>query len=152
MKAGQEYTALPSEGYQGEVPRFPLPAVKVYDVYFVDKQRVREYDHEASQERAMREMELWGWAWRTPMAKAWAREPWRWHTVAMWVRTAVMCEASDASAADKNSLHRFADQIGLTPAGLKENGWAVSRDAVTEKREEAVPEAGASARDRLRLA
>jgi hypothetical protein len=152
MKAGQEYTALPSEGYQGEIPRFPLPEVNVFDVYFVDKKRVKEYDASGSEIRREREAELWEWAWRTPMAKAWAREPWRWHTVAMWVRTAAMCEASDATAADKNSLHRFADQIGLTPAGLKENGWAVSRDAMAEKREEAAPEAGTSARDRLRLA
>jgi hypothetical protein len=51
----------------------------------------------------------------------------------MWVRTYVLCESSEASAADKGSLHRFADQIGLTPAGLKENGWAIAKDEVAAK-------------------
>jgi hypothetical protein len=44
----------------------------------------------------------------------------------MWVRTAVICEGLEATAADKGSLHRFADQIGMTPAGLKENGWKIA--------------------------
>jgi hypothetical protein len=48
----------------------------------------------------------------------------------MWVRTAVVCEGSEATAADKGSIHRFADQIGMTPAGLKENGWKIA-DAPT---------------------
>lgn len=54
----------------------------------------------------------------------------------MWVRTAVICEGSEATAADKNSLHRFADQIGLTPAGLKENGWKIAADELAKKRAE----------------
>lgn len=109
-RAGFSLTALPSEGYGGEVPAFPLP--KVTD----------------------REVELWTWAWGTPQACAWSREPWRWHTVAMWVRTSAVCESFEATAADKNSLHRFADQIGLTPAGLKENGWKIAGDEVSAKR------------------
>ena len=55
------------------------------------------------------------------------------HTIAMWVRTYVLCESSEATAADKGSLHRFADQIGLTPAGLRENGWAIAKDEVAAK-------------------
>jgi hypothetical protein len=31
---------------------------------------------------------------------------------------------------------RLADQIGLTPAGLKENGWRISTDEVAAKRAE----------------
>ena len=54
----------------------------------------------------------------------------------MWVRTQVVCESSEATAADKGAIHRFADQIGMTPAGLKENGWAIARDEVAAKREE----------------
>lgn len=133
-RAGFSLTALPSEGYLGEVPEFPLPKVSVYDVYFEDKKRVKEFDTEATAARWERELELWAWAWATPQAEAWSREPWRWHTVAMWVRTSAVCESSDATAADKNSLHRFADQIGLTPAGLKENGWKVAADEVAPRR------------------
>lgn len=138
-RRGFSLLALPAEGRSGEVPEFPLPAVKVFDVYFQDKQRVKEYDHDATQARRERELALWGWAWGTPQACAWEREPWRWHTVAMWVRTSVLCESAEATAADKNSLHRFADQIGLTPAGLKENGWKVAADEVSGRR--AVPAA-----------
>jgi len=108
---GVTLTALPAEGYQGEIPDFPLPS------------------------GSDRELGLWAWAWRLPQAAAWSVQPWRWHSVAMWVRTAVICESREAMAADKNSLHRFADQIGLTPAGLKENGWAIAADETAEKRQ-----------------
>ena len=73
-------------------------------------------------------------------------------TVAMWVRTYVLCESSEATAADKGSLHRFADQIGLTPAGLKENGWAIAAADIEPAAERDEPRAVAaprSARDRF---
>jgi Ser/Thr protein kinase RdoA (MazF antagonist) len=71
----------------------------------------------------------------------------------MWVRTYVLCESSEATAADKGSLHRFADQIGFTPAGLKENGWAIAKDEVGAKRAdtEAAPKSKASARSRMKV-
>jgi hypothetical protein len=125
-RRGFSLTALPSEGFDGDAPTWPLA------------------------DSSERELDLWAWAWTTPQACAWSLEPWRWHTVAMWVRTAVVCEGSDATAADKGSIHRFADQIGLTPAGLRENGWAIARDEVSSKRE-AAPEQPRPAR-RLRAA
>jgi hypothetical protein len=57
----------------------------------------------------------------------------------MWVRVKVRCEDSDAGAALLGQLHRFADQIGMTTAGLAEMGWKVAVDAVAEKRNESVP-------------
>jgi len=125
-KRGISLTALPAAGHDGEAPVFPLPPVRVYDVWFDDDGRHKVLDEEATEARRDREVELWAWAWRTPQAAAWSLESWRWQTVAMWVRTHGICESADATAADKNSLHRFADQIGLTPAGLKENGWKVA--------------------------
>jgi len=101
-RRGLSFTALPNEGYQGEVPKFPLA------------------------KPSKRELAVWAEAWRTPQAAAWAREPWRHRTVALWVRTSVRCEDPDAGAALLGQVHRFADQIGLTPAGLRENGWAVA--------------------------
>jgi hypothetical protein len=109
---GVSFQRLPAGGYEGDAPDFPLPAA------------------------SDRESELWSWAWGTPQAVAWAREPWRQHAVAMWVRTAAICESSEATAADKNSLHRFADQIGLTPAGLAQNLWAIAQDEVAARRDE----------------
>lgn len=150
-------TALPSEGYDGDAPEFPLPKVSLYNVYFVDGERMRELDEGGTEARWERELELWASVWSTPQACAWSMQPWRWHSVAMWVRTAALCESSEATAADKNSLHRFADQIGLTPAGLKENGWAIAVDEVGAKRaeHEGEPEgekpARSSSRDRIKV-
>lgn len=148
---GISLTALPAGGYVGDVPPFPLPKIKVFDIYFEDKQRVKEYDADTTDARYARELELWEWAWRTPQAAAWAAEPWRQHPVALWVRTAAVCESGDATAADKNSLHRFADQIGLTPAGMAFNGWKVAADQIATKRAEkaaATEPAVQTARDR----
>lgn len=151
---GFKLTALPAEGYTGLAPVFPLPRRSVYRWEFEDKRRFQVFDDEATQEVADRELELWEWVWSTPQACAWSMpsERWRAYTVAMWVRTAVICESSDATAADKNSLHRFADQIGLTTAGLREMGWKVAVDELAARaadRQE--PAAPAKAR-RLRAA
>ena len=116
-------TALPSEGYRGEVPDFPLPAA------------------------SEREIELWGQVWRTPQACAWAIQPWRRYVVGQYVRWSVKAEAEDASAAIVAAVIRFADQIGLTPAGLKENGWAIATDELAAK---VKTEPRKSARDRMK--
>ena len=132
-RRGFTLTALPSEGYQGTAPDFPLPPAVIINEFYEDKQKVRELDTGASETRRDREQALWEWVWTTPQACAWSMAPWRWHSVAMWVRTSAICESSEATAADKNALHRFADQIGLTPAGLKENGWAIAVDEVAAR-------------------
>jgi hypothetical protein len=150
-KRGLTFTALPAAGYDGEIPPFPLPAVPIYDIWWEDKERHKVLDEEATEARHDREFQLWEWAWRTPQAAAWAAEPWRQNSVALWVRTAAICESGDATAADKNSLHRFADQIGLTPAGLAFNGWKISSDQLAEKRAEKAPASSApTARDRMK--
>lgn len=107
---GLVFRPLPASGFDGDAPSFPLP------------------------DPCERELVVWGEAWRTPQACAWVDEPWRWRTVAMWVRWSVRMEADDASAALGNVVVRFADQIGLTPAGLRENGWSIA--AVSEVSDE----------------
>jgi len=111
---GYSLTALPAEGYAGDVPDFPLP------------------------QPSDRELEVWAQAWRTPQACAWAMpsESWRVNTVAMWVRVKVRCEDPEAGAALLGQLHRFADQIGMTTAGLAEMGWKVAVDETATKRNE----------------
>lgn len=149
-RRGFKLDALPSEGYDGPAPDYPLPPLTVYTETFVDGQKSRDLDPDATEARSRRELELWRWAWRTPQACAWSREPWRWQAVAMWVRTSALCESSDATAADKNSLHRFADQVALTPAGLKENGWRIAADELAEKRaDEPEPDQTNDVRSRL---
>jgi hypothetical protein len=60
-------------------------------------------------------------------------EQWRIRTVAMWTRLTVRCEDPEAGAALLGQLHRFADQIGMTTAGLAEMGWKVAVDQVAAK-------------------
>ena len=134
-RRGYSLTALPAGGYDGPVPDFPLPSRRVYRWEHEDKRRFQVLDTEATELVAERERELWDWLWATPQACAWSMpsESWRLHTIAMYVRTFVICEGSDATAADKGSLHRFADQIGMTTAGLAEMGWKVAVDEVSKK-------------------
>lgn len=111
-RRGFKLTALPAEGYDGPVPEFPLEGATA------------------------RELEVWADLWRTPQACAWSMpsESWRQRTVAMYCRTFVRCEAPDAGASLIGQLHRFADQIGMTTAGLAEMGWKVAPDEVADRR------------------
>lgn len=115
---GYVLTALPAEGYRGEVPDFPLPDV------------------------SDREWAVWSLAWRSPQACAWSMpsEAWRVRSVAMWTRLTVRCEDPEVSASLLGQLHRFADQIGMTTAGLAEMGWRVAVDETAVKREKPEPE------------
>lgn len=116
-KRGYKLTALPSEGYPGPVPEWPLVI-------------------HADLENHDRELAVWEALWRTPQACAWSMpsESWRVRTVAMYCRVLVRCEAPDAGAALLGQLHRFADQIGMTTAGLAEMGWAVAIDELASRR------------------
>jgi hypothetical protein len=107
---GFKLTALPSS-YCGPVPAFPLPMP------------------------SEREMDLWAEAWCSPQANAWSlpSEAWRVRTVALWVRLSVRCEDPEAPASLLGQLHRFADQIGMTTAGLAEMGWCVAPDEVSPR-------------------
>lgn len=103
---------------------------------------------EASEARKEAELALWEQVWTYPQAVAWEREPWRWNIVAMWVRTFLTASGPEAKAADKTALHRFGDQLGLTPAGLKENGWQIVRDEVSTRRPAATKAATSGKRER----
>ena len=130
-RRGYSLTALPAEGYDGPVPEFPLP------------------------DASGRELDVWEHAWRSPQACAWSlpSESWRIQTVALWVRVKVRCEDPEAGAALLGQLHRFADQIGMTTAGLAEMGWKVATDELAGKRDDAQseePPKTSSSRDRLK--
>ena len=134
-RRGYSLTALPAEGYSGPVPDFPLPRRAIMRWEYEDKRRYQVLDLEETERVAEREAEFWAWLWTTPQACAWSMpsESWRLPVVALYARTFVICESGDATAADKGSLHRFADQIGMTTAGLAEMGWKVAVDQVAEK-------------------
>lgn len=131
-RRGYVLTALPAEGYTGDVPDWPLS------------------------DQSARESEVWLAAWRSPQACAWSMpsEAWRLRTVAMWVRLTVRCEDPEAPASLLAQLHRFADQIGMTTAGLSEMGWKVAVDEVAERRgasEAVAPSKPKSSRDRMKV-
>lgn len=136
-RRGFSLSALPSEGRKGDPPAaWPLGSPAVYIDVIVNGKPSRELDLEATEERRQAEQDLWAEVWTYPQACAWERDRWRWNVVALWVRTFLVCAGPEAKAADKASLHRFGDQLGLTPAGLRENGWAIAPDEVTERRQE----------------
>jgi hypothetical protein len=126
-RRGYVLTALPSEGYAGPVPDFPLPGP------------------------SDREIEVWEWAWRTPQACAWslASEAWRVRQVAEWVRLSVRCEAPDASASLVPHARAAADEIGFTTRGLQAMGWKVAADEVADKRDTEKPRP--SSRERMKV-
>ena len=74
-------------------------------------------------------------------AIAWAEEPWRWLTIAHYVRWTVKSEAADASPSTMTQVLRLATDIGLSPAGLRENGWTIQADPETEAAEPTPPSA-----------
>lgn len=128
-RRGLSFAALPAEGYRGVVPDFPLGRSAADDLI------------------AVREVAVWTEAWRSPQAAAWAKESWRWPVIGEYCRLKAVIELSPAAtAALVGQLHRYRDQLGLTPAGLKENGWQIAADEVTAKREERRQ----SSRDRMK--
>lgn len=126
-RRGFKLTALPSEGYRGEAPDFPLPGA------------------------TDRELEVWASLWTTPQACAWSMQSWRWMNVADLVRLQVRGEAHDAPVNIATVVRQIRADLGLTPAGLKENGWAIAADEVAAKASEKADAAPArkSSRDRL---
>lgn len=128
-RRGYSLTALPSGGYDGTVPEFPLP------------------------DASSRELEVWTRAWTTPQACAWSMpsETWRRPFVADWVRVTVRCEASDAPASLIAAKLRLEDRIGFSTAGLAEMGWRVAVDEVSAKAAEKSSAKPSSSRDRMKV-
>lgn len=118
---------LPNREFDGEVPKFPLPQVRLSD------------DETGARSRALRrrEMALWRQHWKSPQAFQWAKEPWRWGVVAQFCRLEATTEASPGASASLLSRQReWRNEIGLSPDGLKHNGWSIAEDEVGAKRDE----------------
>lgn len=130
-RAGVSYTALPSEGFQGEAPDLkdflPRPTA--------------------------RERAIWDELWRTPQAAAWARESWRWPVVADLTKYLRRADAKDSPVGLATAIRQLRDDLGLSTAGLKQHGWSITTDELEPRREPdaAAPESGRRER-RLRPA
>lgn len=103
-KLDKKLRTLPATGFNGKPPEWPMP------------------------KGTPRERSLWKKIWTYPQATAWIDESWRWLTIGHYVRWVVKSEAVDASPSTMTQVLRLADSIGLSPAGLRENGWVIASE------------------------
>lgn len=144
-------SALDPAGFTGTPPDFPLQPIILFLEYFEgsgrDRVKVKMADDDRTESFRDREADVWAEAWTSPQATAWAVESWRWPIVAEYCRLKTVVEFDPAAtAALVSQLHRYRDQIGLTPAGMKENGWKIEAGASPDA---AATPARPSSRDRL---
>ena len=131
-RRGFRLTALPSEGYSGEVPALGdfLPGA------------------------TSRHETVWSQMWSTPQACAWSMESWRWPIIADLVKWSVRSEPADAPASLGTVVRQLRDDCGLSKAGLTQNGWAIAEDQLAAKAAETADRdtdaKPASSRDRLK--
>jgi hypothetical protein len=85
-----------------------------------------------------RHKRVWFQLWTTPQANAWSRESWRWPIVADLVRYTVLGESDDAPVSVATAKRQLRDDLGLSAAGLKANGWAIAVDELAAWRDSAV--------------
>jgi len=128
--------SLPAQGRRGRAPAFPLPKIMRFVIVpNADGKPTRIPDTVTSNQFRKRELAIWAQLWKTPQAVAWEREPWRWPTIAKYCRIMVTTEAEpDASAALLSRERELRNECGLSPDGLKQNGWAIASDQLAEKR------------------
>lgn len=126
---GLSFTALPSEGCELEPPPWPMSPAR-------------------DEQQAELELERWAQVWKSPQALVWHAQQWRWLAVAHYVRMAVVVECG-GTASEVTAMLRLGDQIGLSPAGLKENGWQIAQDKLAVKRAEKAEEDEGDLRDRF---
>lgn len=131
-------TALPARGRGGNPPPYPLPKTVRYVLDSRgDGKPTKVSDDTASTAFRKRELAIWREVWKTPQAVAWERDPWRWSTIAKYCRIAASTELEpDASAALLSRERELRNEIGLSPDGLRMNGWAIAPDQLAAKRAE----------------
>lgn len=109
-RKGFSLTALPFAGYAGEAPEL---------VEFMPSATAR---HQT----------IWAQLWTTPQACAWSLEAWRWPIAADLVKWMVRSDDSDAPAAMATTVRQLRDDLGLSSAGLRQNGWKVAEAPAPE--------------------
>lgn len=150
-KDDAEWTTLPVGEFGGDVPEFPLEQIRVYDVYWEDKKRVREFDPDATAALRERELSLWRDLWVKPQAHMWSQLGLV-YEVAAYARAFIESTGPDSNSGLKTAALRMAAEIGLSLPGMHSLRWRFGVDELAKKRDEASPAAvGPSARDRLRV-
>lgn len=119
------WVTLPAEGFQGDVPEFPLADAMTSEV------------------------ELWVKLWSKPQAVMWSKLGLEFE-VAAYVRAFLESTVADASAGLKTAVLRMGAEIGLSLPGMHSLRWKFSVDELGAKRVAAVPaRSGPSAKARL---
>lgn len=88
---------LPAEGYQGDIPPWPLPGRKV-----------------------AADQTMWAELWRTPQAAAWARMGTA--TARMIARYVTLWRGG---ATVLGEIRQLEDRLGLNPMALRRLGWDI---------------------------
>ena len=148
-KDDREWLTLPSEGFTGVVPEFPLPKIFVYNVHYVDKNRVRELDTDATEARWEAEQDLWTELWRKPQAFMWDALGLKFQ-VAAYVRAYLESVGPESNAGLKTAALRMEAELGLSTPGLNSLRWKFSTDEVAEKRQSAPAKRAATVKNRLK--
>lgn len=104
---GLKFTALPSEGFDGDVPEFDLP------------------------EATPRELEVWADLWATPQAAAWEDLGWT-RVVARYAAIVLACERPDATSAIMGEARQLEDRLGLSPMAMKRLQWEIGPAAAVK--------------------
>jgi hypothetical protein len=148
-KDDAEWQVLPVEGFTGVVPEFPLPAIPVYDIYWVNKERVKEFDEDATAQRRETELEFWRVLWAKPQAMMWDRLGLK-YEVAAYVRAYIESTGAESNSGLKTAVLRMGAEIGLSLPGMHTLRWKFGTDELAAKRQDRVPaRSGPSAKDRL---
>lgn len=122
-----EWTILPAEGRPGDAPEWPLVG------------------------RCARELDLWDRLWAKPQAMMWERLGQELE-VALYVRNLALAEQPGAPVNLGTLVRQMADSLGLTTPGLRNNRWRITRDEVTERRQDSpTPASRPSSRGRLKV-
>lgn len=119
-----EWRSLPTSGRVGDVPEWPLAG------------------------QLARERILWASEWSRPQAIVW-EERGEQLQVALYVRAVVVAEGRKATAADRNVVLRYMDDLGLTQGGLARNRWTIESGEPAEKATPTDDPDRASAKSRL---
>jgi hypothetical protein len=108
-------TLLPPNGYEGDVPEWPL-----------------------SGRKKPAEIELWKTLWATPQAAAWVvMGEGTSRTIARYCRLSLIAESADAPATIHGEVRQLEDRLGLTPMSMRRLMWDIAADETAEKRDEA---------------
>lgn len=123
-KDDKSWVTLPAEGFQGDLPEFPLEGFSAA------------------------EWSLWKRLWAKPQAFMWDQLQLQFE-VAAYVRAFLESVEPEASAGLKTAVLRMSAELGLSTVGMGQLRWKIATDDLAERREGVKP-ARKSSRDRLK--